>query len=835
MALITGHLTKSNFLGGMLFSMNDNVAPDNAVAFVNNMLPDPLGAVTTRNGRTRRQDTVIGDVVYDTFRWLGSDGSYRDIVAHKSGSNMVYGHADGTGALNNTITGLTDGNPVIGMQSSNRLYLCNGNDNPKAYVFDSTVQTRDMGLGVGPDLSSITPTDGGAGAIAAGTYKYRITAVYGADGESDPGLESAAAVTIAASKQINVHDASSWSHQTTPAGMTRTFYNVYRNKSPDTHYQFIAQIAASSTTYVDSITAPSQERLADNHNPPPTKATGMVWWDRENVALSWGENAEDADSNNFPSRIYISDIGKPELYRTTEATDNIGNNPSRFLDVPQLGNDNPVIAVVVAGSFAYVFNRSGVRVLVPTAVAQVFTVDLVSNSEDHGIIGPKAVTVTDSGDIYYVSTDGFRLIRGKVDIEISPNTDSATQGLVTRGAVGEIGPSVNSLFHAIPESLRQYVYVHEFRDQVHISLATSAVSNVTPTKNNDVLIYDLPTNSFVYSTGRNVYGWRTINDSGNPYDLLSCGYTIPDDAPTTTQGNFWKEYVTAATTDEDAEGKTLAINWQADDFNRAVPNFGTAKLIEGLFDISASTGVVTVQIDLDSDRHSTTKQFTFSTANRTSWQGVSFWQSDPANDMSGDAGFGTGVALTTLVALFTAVTDGEFRIVINASNKDVTGLDFSTDTTIEQIVSRINTALDAVPATAHVDFVKSPGYFRFTHDDVGASNSVTDVLAIPAGGGTNIATAALLGTGSAEIVNQAVDAPVGSTGLEWFADTVAVPTAIKHFWSSGSATRGKPKRALFHGERANQIGVSIRGNTKMTIFGHSISYHLLGSRYGGVT
>ena len=67
---------------------------------------------------------------------------------------------------------------------------------------------------------------------------------------------------------------------------------------------------------------------------------------------------------------------------------------------------------------------------------------------------------------------------------------------------------------------------------------------------------------------------------------------------------------------------------------------------------------------------------------------------------------------------------------------------FNGVTTIEQVVSAINAALDAHSVNIHCDFVKSSGYFRFTHDNVGAANSVTLVVA-PTGGGTTIATAAL--------------------------------------------------------------------------------------------
>lgn len=833
MALPEGNLTRSSFRRGMLFDVSDHAAPEDSVRFVNNMLPSPVGGLTTRNGRSRKSTSTVGDIVYDVFRWLKSSGvaNYENIIAYKDGANMKYADNDGTTTTDH-VTGLTDGNPVIGMQKKFRMFLSNGADATRVLVDDSGIQNRTVGLGLGPDLSAITPTDAGAGSIEAGDYKYKITVVYGDDGESNPGLESAAAVTIGASRDINVHGVSSWSHPTEPAGMTRSAYRVYRNSSADTEFHFVAEIAASSTTYLDSTTQATvdgNEILHDNHNAPPTKLTGMVWWDYENVAIGWGENAT-VGSDVLPQRLFFSEQGQPEIWKTLGATDD-ATNTAEFQDVPQESDDNPVVTVVTTGPFCYVFNRFGVRLLTPTSVARAYKVDMVANSADHGIIGPKAVTVTDTGEIYYVSTDGLRRIRGRIDLEVSPNTDSASQGLITKGAVGEVESSVNSIIHGVPASLRQYVYAHEFRDRVHISLATDAVSGSTPTKNNDILIYDVSTNSFVYSSNRNVYGFATINDSGNPYQLLACGYTIPVSAPTTTKGNYWREYDPGKTADDDAEGNSVSITWTIEDYNRAVPGFNVASLREMLVDAAVSNGTLTAQIIIDNGRFTTTRQFTFASASRTAWQGASYWQSDPANDLSGDSGFNDGTALTALVALFEAVGDvGAFDISDNGSNKVVNDILLDGVTTIEEVVSAINVALDAHSVNIHCDFVKSPGYFRFTHDNVGASNSVTLVVA-PTGGGTDIATAALLGTGAGQIVNQAVDVPSTFTALTWVASGATDATNV---WSSGDAIRGAPVRARFYGARAQMMSVSISCTTIMTIYGYRVRYQMLQPLSAGV-
>ena len=908
-------MQRSSFRGGMAFGLNDHAAPMDVVRFTDNMLPDPLGALSTRDGRTRRQDQTIGDVVYDAFRFLGSDSSYRDMIAYRNpntnsgtaqagaastitlasaasttddfyngqkitltggtgsgqdawitdyvgstrvatvdsawsvtpdatttytvASSMIYGHADGTGDINEIYGGLTDGNPVIGVQKKFRLFLNNGEDDTRLYLFDSTLQSRAVGLGVGPDLSSLTPTEPGSGDIDDGTYKYRITALYGDDGESNPGLASNTVTTTGGSSNIVIP---TWSHPTEPIGLTRTGYKIWRNDGDQTTvssidiYRFVAEVTASTTSYTDTLanaTRNGNELMEPNHNSPPTKLTGMASWDYEDILVAWGEKAT-VDSTVYPNRLFFSEQGQPEVWKTENSDIELANT-AEFQDVPQTSDDNPIIAGIAAGPFFYVFNRKGVRVLTPTNVARAYKVDVVSNSEDHGIIGPKAVAATDSGEIYYVSTDGLRRIVGRIDEQVSPDTDSASRGLVARGGVGNVGESLNTIIHSIPPSLYKQVRAHEFRDRIHISMATSAISMTTPTMNNDVLIYDIATGGFSYSTDRNVYGWMTINDSGNDYRLVSCGYSTPISAPTTTLGNFWNEYVSGTETDEDAEGNTSDVSWKIVDYNRGVPGFKVAKLVDLMIDAAASSTTIAAKITLDADRSSTTKNFTYTTAGQTAWQDFSYWQSDPANDLSGDAGFGDGTAMTALVALFTAISDGKLRAVVDSTNYDVDdgdAMDFTSDTTIDEIVATLNAGLDAVSCPAHFDFVKSPGYFRLTHDDPGSGNSVTDVAAAP-GAGTDLATAALLGTGSSEIVSQSVAVPSPFVGLTWW-DT-AITALTQHFWSSGLAVRGAPKRALFHGERGQMISVELSGTSPATIYGYIINYHALSQSLDGAS
>lgn len=88
------------------------------------------------------------------------------------------------------------------------------------------------------------------------------------------------------------------------------------------------------------------------------------------------------------------------------------------------------------------------------------------------------------------------------------------------------------------------------------------------------------------------------------------------------------------------------------------------------------------------------------------------------------------------IANFQSVTDGEVRIVLNGSNRDVIGLDFSSVNDLQDVADIIQRKIPDVKITATATTI------TFTSKKVGASSDVT--LASVGGAGTDISAAAYL-------------------------------------------------------------------------------------------
>lgn len=788
----------------MLFDLADNDAPLDAGRLIDNLLPSPLGGLTRRLGRTRRWDIAqVGTAHYDFFRWYGSDKGYRDVVYYTNGTNAYASVISGSGAAS-TSSALTNNTRAIGMQAKYRLILCNGADNPICYSYSAGVTVRAVGLGTGPAVSSATPANGtGAMTGSPATYTYKLTVLYGDDGESNPGTASSTVTMGASDNEV----ALSWSAPTPPTGMAITGYRIWRRRTDSGNdwgwWFLVAQVNA--TSYTDRIAdttvyaSGAGTTVQDNHNAPPGKLTGMVWWDFENRAVGWGELST-VSAGEYPNRLWFSDTGKPELWRTVvDGAD--ATNTAEFIDVPQEERDNPVISVVPVGSSLYVFNRYGVRVVVVDSDGG-YQVVQVANSSDHGIIGPKAVSVADTGEVFYVSTEGIRRIRGRVEVEVESSNQDGSQNIVASNVGSRIGTAVSTIIDGIPESMRKHVSATVFRDQLHVALATSAVGLDSPSVNNDVLIFDLKTGGFFYSSGRNVNGWCIQNDSGNPYTLISAG---------SVGGMSYAEYSDGQNVDEDADGEEVAISWRFEDFHRVVAAYDIGILSEFIFDASSSGGVCAVLFEVDGER--TNQSFAFSYESG----GLRYWQ---------DSGYLDTDVITDDLATFQAITDGEFEIEVDGTPQDVTGLDFSTSTDFDEIAGVITDGLTG----ATCRWWEHEEKFRIQSETTGATSTVDSIDSVSGGAGTDIS--GMLGTGTAVTV---ASLTAGRVGLVWWGEGVSDPTDEKYFWSGTGGMRSRNARRTFNGIRGSQVKLSITGTNAITIYGYRLGYDVAPASARGVS
>jgi hypothetical protein len=106
----------------------------------------------------------------------------------------------------------------------------------------------------------------------------------------------------------------------------------------------------------------------------------------------------------------------------------------------------------------------------------------------------------------------------------------------------------------------------------------------------------------------------------------------------------------------------------------------------------------------------------------------------------------------TTLATWTAVTDGDIRITDGTNNDDLTGLDFSSATSLADVAQVIETAMQAIAApnitgidTATIE-LDPLDRMVLTHSVTGSTSPTISLVQLPAGAGTDISVAGFLST-----------------------------------------------------------------------------------------
>ncbi len=103
------------------------------------------------------------------------------------------------------------------------------------------------------------------------------------------------------------------------------------------------------------------------------------------------------------------------------------------------------------------------------------------------------------------------------------------------------------------------------------------------------------------------------------------------------------------------------------------------------------------------------------------------------------AGFARFGALGELSA-FQAVSDGEFTIAIDGVSQDITGLDFSSDTSLDDVAATVQTGLQAIASGGFTaaTAVNDGGQLIITSGTTGAASSVSVMTPVSGGLGTDV-------------------------------------------------------------------------------------------------
>lgn len=129
------------------------------------------------------------------------------------------------------------------------------------------------------------------------------------------------------------------------------------------------------------------------------------------------------------------------------------------------------------------------------------------------------------------------------------------------------------------------------------------------------------------------------------------------------------------------------------------------------------------------------------------------------------------------LSTFQAITDGSFTISIDGASEDITSLDFSSDTTMAEVATTIQTALQAVASGGYTAATCTYDGNRFfiNSGTTGASSSISFLTTVSPATGTDISSTLQMQQGEgtktngidAETITEALDA-IQQASTDWY-------------------------------------------------------------------
>jgi len=247
--------------------------------------------------------------------------------------------------------------------------------------------------GIAAPSTAPTAADNGAGAMAAGTYQYRVTFGSSLTGsESNP--SSAASVTIGASRQVQLTSIP----VSTDAQVDRR--HIYRTSAGGSLFFLLTTISDNSTTtYNDNtVDANLNTDLLFFDNVKPDSSYNFPWWSPSLQRMFW---CQDGSSSGSQERIYYSPPGRPESVQGFMRTGSPGSG---------------IIAGVEWNERNWAFGGDGIYRIDGTTEPFVAT----KISATQGIVPGNSwvIAVTPSGIVYYATDRTLRIFDGQRTIPI---------------------------------------------------------------------------------------------------------------------------------------------------------------------------------------------------------------------------------------------------------------------------------------------------------------------------------------------------------------------------------------------------------------------------------
>lgn len=158
--------------------------------------------------------------------------------------------------------------------------------------------------GITKPSSGPTLADGGAGALAAGTYQYKVTFFNSATGTESNPHDATPSITIGANRQINL------TNIPTSADSQVDERRIYRTSAGGSLFFRLTTIFNNTTTSLTDNSTSLFSDLIRFDNDPPESSYRYHWWSHTTNRMWWCNDIR--AGGGASNRVYYSPAGRPE-------------------------------------------------------------------------------------------------------------------------------------------------------------------------------------------------------------------------------------------------------------------------------------------------------------------------------------------------------------------------------------------------------------------------------------------------------------------------------------------------------------------------------------------
>ena len=315
--------------------------------------------------------------------------------------------------------------------------------------------------GIAKPGSGPTAADGGAGALPAGTYKYKVTFVNTATGTESNPHDAEVSVTIGASRQISLTNIPTSSD--TQVNQRR----IYRTSAGGALYFFLTQINDNSTTSLTDNITTLQSDLIKFDNDPPEDTYRFHWWSHTTNRMWWCNNR--TLSSIGLNRVFYSGAGRPE-------------SVSGFVNIG--GTDTPLVGLEWRER-NWVFGYEGVWRI--DGQTEPFQPTILNDVPGIHLDGRDTVVATPYGIFYRSNDENVYLFNGQQAIPV---------GLEVIEAISKFrDPTQSSTQNVEGLAPSGWKTAHFFRNELFISDGAYQAQSTT-VDGSETIAYHIPSKAF---------------------------------------------------------------------------------------------------------------------------------------------------------------------------------------------------------------------------------------------------------------------------------------------------------------------------------------------------